>query len=80
MVNLRDILKEYDLMGEVVTPLGGTLTRAKIDQALTDDGYTMPLPNKVSFHLYQNTDDKLFLVTWFPTLDAYAVEKLTLKR
>ena len=63
MVNLRDILKENDLMGEVSTPAGGTLTRAKIDAALTQNGYTLPLPNKVSFHLYQVTANAMHLVT-----------------
>ena len=79
MVNLRAILKENDLVGEVVTPiLSNTPSRADIDGALTADGYTLPLPNKVSFHLF-GLNGKMFLVTWFPTLDKYGYEKLTLK-
>ena len=79
MVKLIDIMRENDLIGEVVTPDGGHLNRARIDQALIDDGYTLPLPNKVTFHLYQNTVDKMYLVTWTPALDCYWVEKLSKK-
>ena len=79
MVNLRDIIRENDLMGEVTTPTGGVLTRSKIDSALLQNGYTLPLPNKVSFHLLQTVSADMYLVTWFPTLDKYGIEKLTLK-
>lgn len=72
-------MKENDLVGELTTTDGGTLTRAKIDDALVQNGYTLPLPNKVSFHLYQVTTSNMYLVTWFPLLDKYGYEKLTMK-
>jgi hypothetical protein len=78
MVDLRGILRENDLMGEVLaTSLGNTPNRAKIDDALLDNGYTLPLPNKVSFHLFDGS--RMFMVTWFPHLDKYGYEKLTMK-
>ena len=79
MVNLRDILRENDLVGEVLSaiPLTNTPSRVNIELALVAGGYTLPLPNKVSFHLFDGS--KMFLVTWFPALDKYGYEKLTLK-
>jgi hypothetical protein len=78
MADLRDILKENDLMGEILaTSLGNAPTRTKIDNALLDNGYTLPLPNKVSFHLFDGS--RMFMVTWFPHLDKYGYEKLTMK-
>jgi len=81
-MELADILKEHDLTGEVLSYHTGGLTKNKIDTALEAGGYTVPLPNKVSFHLYKmdgTTATDVWLVTWLPIMDKYAVEKLTLK-
>jgi len=82
MADLREIIKENDLTGEVLSFHTGALTRAKIDTAVEASGHTVPLPTKVSFHLYKmngTTATEVWLVTWMPIMDKYAVEKLTLK-
>ena len=82
MAELRTILKENDLTGEVLSYHTGALTKAKIDTALQANGYTVPLPNKVSFHLYKMSGSMatdVWLVTWFPLMGKYGVEKLTMK-
>ena len=78
-------MKDNDLMGEVLSSHSGGLNRNKIDAALVDNGYTIPLPNKVSFHLFNGSD--MYMVTWFPNIPnggsnqtgKYGFEKLTLK-
>ena len=77
MADLRDIIKENDLIGEVLSAHTGTITKAKIDTALIANGYTLPLPDKVSFHFFNGTD--MWLITWFPTLNKYGIEKLSMK-
>ena len=77
MAELKDLIKENDFYGEVLSAHTGTLTRAKIDTALVANGYTLPLPNKVSFHFFNGAD--MWLITWFPMLDKYGIEKLSLK-
>ena len=77
VVNLRDIIKENDLMGEILSTHSGIINKAKIDIALVANGYTIPLPNKVSFHMFNGSD--MHLVTWFPHIGKYGIEKLTLK-
>ena len=82
MARLEKILEEHDLMGEVLSYHTGGLTKAKIDTAVQAKGYTLPLPNKVSFHLYKmdgNNPLDVFLVTWLPLMNAYGIEKLTIK-
>jgi len=81
-MDLRDILKENDLVGDILSYHTGALNRAKIDTAVEANGYTLPLPNKVTFHLYKmngTTATDVWLVTWFPMMDKYAVEKLMMK-
>ena len=82
MAELSDIIKHNDLMGEVISYHSGGLSRKDIDIALEANGYTLPLPNKVSFHLYKMNGlavSAIFMVTWFPIADVYGMEKLTLK-
>ena len=78
MAELQTILKDNDFVGEV---LGASLpakpSKLDIDQALAMAGHTLPLPNKVSFHLFDGS--KMFIVTWFPAISKYGYEKLTLK-
>jgi len=82
MADLREIIKKNDLMGEVLSYHTGALNASKIDTAVEALGYTVPLPNKVSFHLYKMSGlsaTDVWLVTWLPIMAKYAVEKLTLK-
>ena len=85
MVELKDIIRENDLTGEVLSYHTGGLTKVKIDTAVVANGFTVPLPNKVSFHLYKMeattppSATDVWLVTWLPIMAKYAVEKLTLK-
>ena len=81
-MELKDILENNDLTGEVLSYHNGALTKHKIDIAVEASGHTVPLPHKVSFHLYKmhNTNaTDVWLVTWLPIMGKYAVEKLTLK-
>ncbi len=75
-VTLRSLLKENDYT-EVVVSLQNGINRAKIDTAVTNAGFALPLPNKVSFH-YVNGQSWIYVVTWFPTAGVYGYEKLTL--
>ena len=82
MAELRTILKENDLTGEILSYHTGALTKAKIDTALQANGYTVPLPNKVSFHLYKMSGSMatdVWLVIWFPLMGKYGIEKLEMK-
>jgi hypothetical protein len=75
---LSELMRDNDYVGEILaTSLTNTPTRRRIDNALLDNGYTIPLTNKVSFHMFDGS--KMFIVTWFPHLDKYGYEKLTLK-
>jgi len=81
-VKLRDLISENDYGRDILSYHTGGLTKAKIDTAVEAAGYTTPLPNKVSFHLYKmnaTTPTDVWLVTWIPMMSKYAVEKLTLK-
>jgi len=81
MAELADIIKHNDFVGEVLSYHTGNLSASKIDTALMASGYTVPLPNKVSFHLYKMNGAQataVWLVTWMPLMGEYATEKLTL--
>ncbi len=75
-VTLRSLLKENDYT-EVVVSLENGINRAKIDTAVQNAGFALPLPNKVSFH-YINGLSNIYAITWFPVADKYGYEKLTL--
>jgi len=78
MADLKNILEHNDFVGEILaTSLPNSPSKSRIDNALLDNGYAPPLPDKVSFHMFDGS--KMFLVTWFPHLDKYGYEKLTLK-
>jgi len=61
----------------LATNLANQPSKADIDQALIDSGITVPLPNKMTFNLYDGS--KMFYVTWFDLIGKYGYEKLTLK-
>ncbi len=75
-VTLRSLLKDNDYT-EMIISIQGGINRAKIDHAVQDAGFTLPLPNKVSFH-YINDNSVIYAVTWFPIAGQYGYEKLTL--
>ena len=82
MAEIADILKYNDFVGEVLSYHTGNLSADKIDTALMASGYPVPLPNKVSFHLYKmdgSTATAVWLITWMPLMGKYAIVKLTLK-
>ena len=79
-MDLRVITADNDLTVDIQAPISGALTKAKIDSALVDNGYSIPLQNKVSFHFLDwGGSDRVWLVTWFPALDKYGIISLTLK-
>jgi len=57
---------------------GNQLSRAEIDAALTENGFTPPLPRNVSFFL-GTADNKIFALTYFKVLDKFGYEKLTVR-
>ncbi len=75
-VTLRSLLKDNDYT-EMIISIQGGINRAKIDHAVQDAGFTLPLPNKVSFH-YVNGGGNIYAVTWFPIAGQYGYEKLSL--
>jgi len=82
MADLKEILKDNDLTGDILSYHTGALTRVKIDNALQANGYVVPLPNKASFHLYKMNGASVtdvWLITWFPMVGKYSTIKLTMK-
>ncbi len=75
-VTLRSLIKDNDYTLEIVSLQNG-INRAKIDTAVGNAGYTLPLTNKVSFH-YVGGDSKIYVVTWLPIAGVYGYAKLTL--
>ena len=76
MAELKEILGDNDFTINLSTVryLPNTLTRAKVEKVLEDHGYTVPLPNNVSFYI--GNDTKVFLVRYLLDSDAYVYEKL----
>ncbi len=75
-VTLRSLIKENDYTLEIVSLQNG-INRAKIDTAVGNAGYTLPLTDKVSFH-YVNGNSSIYAITWFPIAGVYGYEKLSL--
>ncbi len=79
-MDLRQITADYDLKIDIKAPIDGNLTKTKIDAALVDNGYEVPLENKVSFHFLDwSGTDRVWQITWFPVLGKYGVIQLKLK-
>ena len=80
MAELKNIMERNDFTVELLTTqsTGNTLSRAEIDQALIENGFTGQLPRNVTFFL-GTADNKIFQLTYFKTLDKYGYEKLTVK-
>ena len=77
-MELKNIFKDVDLVPTIYLTysLGSSLNRTKIETAITDGGYNLPT-NEILFYLVDTT--KAFLVRYFPPLDKYGYEKLTMR-
>jgi hypothetical protein len=77
-MKLRDYLRVTD--PTTVIPvnhnLGGGLNRTEIEDAITDAGYPLPTTG-VQFYIMDTS--KAWLIRYFPPLDKYGVEKLSMK-
>ena len=78
MAELKDILEVHDFKHLLVT--GGRLnnspSRNDIEMVLIENGFTEPLVNEVSFSMI-DINEKAFNVTYYPSIDRYGYEKLT---
>ena len=80
MAELRDILEINDF--KVLLTTAGSLpnnpSRNDIELILIENGYTDPLINEVSFSMV-DSNEKIFNVTYYPSIDKYGYEKLTVR-
>ncbi len=80
MAELRNLLIDNDFKIGLSAEIHGGLTREKIDDAIAAAGVPLPLKNQVSFTLYDTTGTpRMFLCTWFPEHNFYAVTKMQIK-
>jgi len=77
-MRLRDYLKEIDVTPTIYVnhSLGNGISRAEIETVITDAGYPLPT-NEITFYIVDTA--KAWLVRYFPPLDRYGVEKLSMK-
>ena len=77
-MRLRDYFKENDLVPTLYVNynLGNGLSRTEIETVITGAGYPSPT-NEVTFYIVDTT--RAWLVRYFPALDKYGVEKLSMK-
>ena len=80
MADLKDILEVHDFKHLMVTTgtLNNNPSRAQIEMVLIENGFTEPLANEVSFSMI-DINEKMFNVTYYPSIDRYGYEKLTVK-
>jgi len=78
MAELKDILAVHDFKHLLVTTgtLGNNPSRVVIEMVLVENGFTEPMANEVSFSMI-DINDKMFNVTYYPSVDRYGYEKLT---
>jgi len=78
MAELKDILEVHDFKHLLITV--GTLpnqpSRVQIEMVLIENGFTEPLANEVTFSMI-DINNKMFNVTYYPSIDTYGYEKLT---
>ena len=79
-MELQDILEKNDFKHLMVTGgnLGNKPSRNDIEMVLIENGFTDPLANEVSFSMV-DINEKMFNVTYYPSIDRYGYEKLTVK-
>jgi len=78
MADLKDILEVNDFKHLMITTgsLGNNPDRTKIEMVLIENGFTEPLANEVTFSIV-DISEKMFNVTYYPSIDRYGYEKLT---
>ena len=78
MADLKDILKVNDFKHLLITTgrLNNSPSRVQIEMVLVENGFTEPLANEVTFSMI-DVASKMFNVTYYPSVDAYGYEKLT---
>jgi len=78
MAELRKIMQENDFNVELYTTqnLGNNPDRTKLDLCLTENGFTLPLPQTATFFVV-DSNSRLFSVTRFEPSGRYGYEKLT---
>ncbi len=78
MAELKDILEVHDFKHLMITTgrLANQPSRVQIELVLIENGFTEPLQNEVSFSMI-DVASKMFNVTYYPSIDAYGYEKLT---
>ena len=77
-MELKDILEVNDFKVLLATTgrLSNSPSRADIEMVLIENGFTEPLQNEVSFSMV-DINEKMFDVTYYPSIDRYGYEKLT---
>ncbi len=78
MAELKAIL-EYNDFKVLLTTTGrlpNNPSRNVIELVLIENGYSEPLVNEVSFSMV-DSNEKMFNVTYYPSLGKYGYEKLT---
>jgi len=80
MAELQSILELNDFKTLLITTgrLSNSPTRNDIEMVLIENGFTEPLANEVSFSIV-DIAEKMFSVTYYPSIDRYGYEKLTVK-
>ena len=80
MADLKILISENDFKIELLTTVNLTNTpnRRKIENALLENGFAMPLPRNVQFYLGDD-HGKIFTMTYFKGIDKFGYEKLTVK-
>ena len=76
MAEIKDIMGENDFTVDIKTTriLQNILPRNKIELVLGDEGYTLPLPQDVSFYIGNLT--KVFFIRYFVLEDEYVYIKM----
>ena len=77
-MELQDILEVNDFKHLMITTgrLNNNPSRTQIEMVLIENGFTEPLQNEVTFSMI-DIAEKAFNVTYFPSIDRYGYEKLT---
>ena len=78
MAEIKDILRENDFKLLLITTgtLGNNPSRVQIEMVLIENGFNEPLANEVTFSMI-DSNNKMFNVTYYASMDLYGYEKLT---
>ena len=77
-MELEQIFKDVDLVPTIYVnhSLGNGINRTEIETVIQDAGYPLPT-NKVTFYIVDTA--KAWMIRYFPPLDKYGVQKLSMK-